>query len=366
MSRPAIFINIQVVRLVAATMVLLHHAVHQISENRVPGVARLTENLRFDGSVGVDIFFVISGFIMIVTSADRFGSATNAWTFVKRRLVRIVPLYWIFTALMVVATFAVGSSLAHPEVPVPYLLMSLIFLPSSNPDGMIQPVLLLGWTLNYEMMFYLVFAACMLLPARVGIPSIFAVIATLALAGMAVAPSASAPLVFWTRPIIVEFLLGILVGLVTLRRIRLGGMPAMILLVGGLGGLWIASVLELTDTALRFVAVGLPAVAIVAGSAMGPQLGQGTMTRLLRLGGDASYALYLSHPFVINAVAMAWRHVPVANGHAYLAVTMVVALIVAVAVHLLIERPILDVLHRRPVALMRHPAALFMTGRHGH
>lgn len=366
MARPAIFINIQITRLLAAMLVLLHHAVYQITENRVPGVSHFVGNLGFDGSVGVDIFFVISGFIMIVTSADRFGSSINALTFIKRRLVRIVPLYWIFTGLMVVATFMVSNALAHPDFSISYLLSSLFFIPSRNFQNMIQPVLLLGWTLNYEMMFYLVFATCMLLPAHVGVPSIFVIIGSLALAGVFVAPSASAPLVFWTRPIIVEFLLGIVVGLVTLRGIELGVRLAIMLVVGGFGGLWIASMLGWSETPLRCLAVGLPATAIIAGSAMGPQLQQNTMTQMLRFGGDASYALYLSHPFVINAVAIIWRHILIANGYAYLVVTIVVALVVAAAVHLLIERTILDALHRRPIALMRHPAALFITGRHSH
>jgi exopolysaccharide production protein ExoZ len=363
MKRPLVFTNVQIARLIAAVVVLLHHAVYQITQHRVPGVTSYTEYLHFDGSTGVDIFFVISGFIMIVTSADRFGSGANAATFLKRRLARIVPLYWIFTALMVVASIVFRNSVAHTDIAPAYLAASLFFIPMANTAGQIQPVLLLGWTLNYEMLFYGIFAAAMLLPKRVGIPVIFAAILSLAAMGTWVGAGTAVPILFWTRPIILEFLLGILVGLLILRRSAVAGGAAAALVVASFAALWVASAIEWTDTAWRCFAAGLPAAAIVAGAALGPQAGQDPLTRLLRLGGDASYALYLSHPFVINAMSILWRHIPVASGFAFLLATLVVALAVAVIIHLLVERPILDALHGRPIALMRHPLVMFVTGR---
>ena len=100
---------------------------------------------------GVDLFFVISGFIMVYSSEDLFG-ARGAWrTFLTRRLVRIVPLYWLTTAITI--------PLMSLTVDWQSLLGSYFFIPYRAPSNAIVPLHGVGWTLNLEMFFYVIFAA---------------------------------------------------------------------------------------------------------------------------------------------------------------------------------------------------------------
>jgi exopolysaccharide production protein ExoZ len=334
-----VLVNVQSARLLAALLVVVHHANHEAIDNGLASKDSLSFNGFIDGSLGVDIFFVISGLIMIITSRDKFGSRSNSFEFIKRRLARIVPLYWIFTILMLIAIAAVPRSLNHSAPSFWQFASSLLFIPVRDTAGLIQPVLGVGWTLNYEMLFYTVFTIAMLLPYTSGVSLIFGVLSTLAVTGIILPETSSAALVFWTSPIIMEFLFGMLLG---------------IGLASSLG--WIAP-------PLRWIAAGVPAAMIVAAAALGPQPAQSTPVSLLRLGGDASYALYLSHPFAINLTALLWRHLPFSSPIAFVVGATSISLIVGIAVHLLVERPLLDLLHRRPVALMHHPLARALRGK---
>lgn len=358
-----VLINVQCARLFAALLVVVHHANHEAIDN---GIAR-ADAMRFggfiDGSLGVDIFFVISGLIMILTSGNKFGSKVNAREFIKRRLSRIAPLYWLFTALMVVALAAVPGQLNHHAPSIWQIVASLLFIPTADTVGVYQPVLGVGWTLNYEMLFYVVFGTAMLWRRAIGIPIVFASLLVLILLGQVLPSGASGLIDFWSNPITLEFLFGILVGIGLEHGKQLKRGTTITLATSGLALLWLASIVGWTDPPLRWLAVGLPATMIVAAAALGPQPAQSPMIRLFRLGGDASYALYLSHPFTINLVAVVWKRLPSGGALAFVIVTTLVSLGVGVLVHLLVERPLLDLLHRRPVALMSHPLLLRLRQR---
>jgi exopolysaccharide production protein ExoZ len=156
--------SIQVLRGVAAVMVVLFHVLgFQI------------------GSAGVDIFFVISGFIMFHTNREVFGHAGAAILFLKRRILRVAPLYWLCTA------FALW-----PKTELKTLAASVLFVPVRSGDGSIHTVLAPGWTLNFEMFFYIVFAAGLVLPRKYGLPAIVATLSGLILLGLATKPTQAA------------------------------------------------------------------------------------------------------------------------------------------------------------------------------
>lgn len=112
------------------------------------------------GAIGVDIFFVISGFVIVISSSRGGANQTSFREFMRRRFVRIVPLYWMFTLL----AFVFGS-LRGKHYGLVYLVCSLLFVPCQvgDPHGIYFPVLGVGWSLNYEMFFYVCFAACIAL-----------------------------------------------------------------------------------------------------------------------------------------------------------------------------------------------------------
>jgi hypothetical protein len=113
------------------------------------------------GAIGVDLFFVISGFIIWVVTAQR---PATPGTFLLNRAIRVVPLYWTITLLVAGLALLVPSLLASRVLDPARLLASLLFIPHLDAAGMPWPLLAPGWTLNHEAFFYLVFAAGLLLP----------------------------------------------------------------------------------------------------------------------------------------------------------------------------------------------------------
>ena len=170
---------LQAVRALAASLVVADHALLQISdtspENRISHLAWAL------GDAGVYVFFVISGFIMVHISWENFGRRTAPADFLWRRLVRIVPLYWLATL----------AAMAYHRVSVTHgahagwsdLICSLTFIPYSGDDGGWHPILPQGWTLNYEMMFYAVFTLGLALPRKIALPAVGGALAVLLIIG---------------------------------------------------------------------------------------------------------------------------------------------------------------------------------------
>ena len=158
------FIWIQVLRGVATAMAVCHHYVAaQVERGGAVSRQRL---LRFGGAVA-NIFFVISGFIMMITQSAPAGPF-SARTFLWRRLVRIAPLYWMLTATAYsLATAAAG--MVNTEFSARKFILSMLFLPYSegpvdmSAQGYQAYVLPIAWTLTYEWLFYLVFAIALAL-----------------------------------------------------------------------------------------------------------------------------------------------------------------------------------------------------------
>jgi exopolysaccharide production protein ExoZ len=158
--RAPTLLGIQVLRAVAALTVMLVHLSSEIAlklgQAPLPGAA-------FFG-IGVDLFFVISGFIIVYASETLFQTPRGGRTFFLRRLLRIAPIYYVATAILLIHVFARYDSLAAANMSWVQLWTSLLFIPYPAPNGDITPILVVGWTLNYEMFFYLLFALAVFLP----------------------------------------------------------------------------------------------------------------------------------------------------------------------------------------------------------
>ena len=321
-------------------MVLFAHLVHETQDHRVPLMPSVTENTGIIWGTGVDVFFIVSGFIMYYLTSENFGSRSYAAEFLKRRIVRVVPLYWLFTALMLVALWQFHGLLRHTDAPLSTVIASFLFFPVTRADGQIQPILILGWTLEYEMFFYGCFAVALLNRKSVGLSALVVAFVAFVTVGRFI-PDLVTPLRFCSSPIIVEFLLGILLAHLYLRRVRVGFFAQGALLAIAFVLMAIMGHFQYLD---RWIWGGLPAFVLVFGLTLGPQW----KVQALAIGGDASYSFYLSHPFTLNAVAMLWTktHLPL-NGWVYVGVGMIVCLAVALGVYRFVELPMLGVLRRR-------------------
>lgn len=171
-----------------------------------------------------------------------------------------------------------------------------------SPNGVVQPVYELGWTLNYEMLFYVLFAAAIVLPLRWASAALLAVLAAVVIVGQLAAPLPE-PFAFWTNPILLEFGFGIMIGLMCVSGMRLPGLARAGLAVAGLAALvFVATYPKGAWQLPRLLIYGLPAALIVGAAAL-TSSGAGRVGLLARWGvaaGDACFALYLLHPFVIR------------------------------------------------------------------
>lgn len=331
--------GIQMLRGVAALMVLVGHVLAEAQHYFGLPIPLAT----LPWTRGVDIFFVISGFV-VALSAGRYAGRPGA--FLARRAARVVPLYWLFTSLMVAVLLLAPGAAKDTALEPAQIVSSYFFLPYERHDGRIAPVLSLGWTLNYEMWFYALLALALTLRSPLAT-------ATGALAGLVVAgllfPGASALWICWTNPLILEFAFGMGLAFIWSRRGgRIDGRfgPGILVLA-------LALMVTLDSTSLpRVIAAGVPAALIVAAATLFWGKRRAPGQRL----GDASYALYLSHRFVLRPLTLIL--IPVLPGGAgsaaiFAIVATGLALAVAFAVHAGFERPMMARLDRRRLRPLR-------------
>jgi len=332
--------GLQIMRGIAAYLVLLLHVTTNPYTVDYFGFALFPV-----GKVGVDIFFVLSGFIICFTTERQRG----AEAFIKKRLARILPIYWSVTLFV----FAVGVLvpvigpllLGADERTMPALLKSMLFIPYLNDDGTMSPIVSLGWTLNFEMFFYAIFAAGLVLYPQQRLVFALSVVVAAALIGTVVPDTAPAPVLFFTRTIVLEFAFGILI----YAAYRHGGA-----LFTGLQRLWPTAVAALfvqlfvTVDGPRVLLFGVPAAILLARCITLSRQSVPWGSALMRLG-DASYALYLIHLYVVLATFfIVFQLIPVSLG-ALVGVTVIISAIsigAAILVYDYFEKPALDGLKR--------------------
>jgi peptidoglycan/LPS O-acetylase OafA/YrhL len=338
---------IQILRAAAALSVAMLHVLGAAGALvGTPGQAPWPELADAPWEAGVDVFFVISGFVMVHSSRPLFGRAGAPATFVARRVARVVPLYWIVTTAFVLLAVVWPHAFTDPLGGPATVFASYLFLPWQREDGSMLPVFRLGWTLNYEMLFYCVFALFVALPRRRAVAGVAATIGLLVLMHGALL-SGQPALAFWTDPIMLEFLIGMFLATALQEGITLQPPRRWLLALAGL--LMLAA--NGTHWGLhRVVAFGLPAGCLV-GAAMFVPPGRPAsflLRGLARLGA-ASYALYLVHLFAVRTVREVWA------GHqfdgvpylpSFVLASLAAAILAALAVHRLIELPATQAVRR--------------------
>jgi exopolysaccharide production protein ExoZ len=300
---------IQALRAIAALLVVSTHVESMLRENPNtpdPWVSRFGGLTGF-GGVGVDIFFVISGFIMVYVGVRYFRREGSVKDFLLRRMLRIYPIYWLATLLLVLAASAktllgllAGKSWAQSldfDLQWHRLLGALTLFPTYNEVGNIQPILGVGWSLSYEVFFYLVFALAVWIGFRWA-PLV--VIAFFALLVFAPLPLGDSTLITFLRnPILLEFPLGMLIGYMVILGKR---PPSWILLssiILGLAGFLISIIFNF-DYHYHYLYWGIPSALLVFGLVFWEiQHGLQIPAFLVKLG-DASYSIYLIHTTVIS------------------------------------------------------------------
>ncbi|WP_431097426.1 acyltransferase family protein [Polaromonas aquatica] len=329
------FTGVQILRFAAAMLVVVMHITQAISIH-VSG----TGPTRYwtDGSAGVDIFFVISGFVMAMSTSalpsDAAARMGAAWIFMRRRLLRIAPLYWFYTLLKVALLLALPTLASRASVEPGHLTASLLFIPAVSPWGLVLPTLPVGWTLNFEMLFYAIFAAAIAL----GAPRIrFCLLIFLLIYTAGRYIPGSVVLDFYAQTIVFEFILGICVAYAFLRLRHVSPGVGLIVMVIGVAFMFVP---DWGRSADRFATWGCGAALVVLGSLwLEPWTSRAPLASRLSFLGDASYSIYLSHTFVVPAGVLALKKMGMQDS---LAIVLAVGMAVVVAgciSYVWLERP---------------------------
>lgn len=346
-------LNLHLLRAFAALAVVYFHITSPNGLNLSPNI----------GSHGVDVFFVMSGFIIA------YIGARSPDRFLVRRFIRIVPFYWTAT-LAIFALSALVPQYFHSTRPdVVQLVCSLFFVPRQTSYSGMVPTLLLGWSLNYEMYFYVLFALALAIAPRIAPLTCSMAIVTIGLvidASGFTHPS----VVFYAQTLVYEFVFGVAVYYVFVaserhvdwfkqRRtasaaLQFAAFAAALFIgveefYGGFG--W-----------PRFVAAGLPAMVLVLSALLLERLcGVRTTSKAIFLLGESSYVLYLVHPYVVYGLIrtlLGDQRPQSAIGTAGLVVgLLLISTLLAVVIHVALETPVMAHLRRRFLRPSRPPTS---------
>ncbi|HEX5422880.1 MAG TPA: acyltransferase [Candidatus Acidoferrales bacterium] len=342
-------LSIQYLRGAAALSIVVYHAFTQL------------HRLGFRGEnpdillAGLDIFFVISGFIMWYTT---FSRDIGPREFLQNRIVRIVPLYWAITSLYLFIFVAHPEWLQSTQFEFWYVAKSYLFIPAQSPavPQIMWPLVVPGWSLNYEMFFYGLFAFTLFFAPQTR-PGLLSAVLIFFICLQFFNPPSASIVGFYSSNIVLEFAFGVVLGWLYTNSLFTPSPPVAILFVMlGIGVLLMHRFIPDVPRALGY---GAPALLIVAGAVFYERSGRIRKFKLPKVIGDASYSIYLSHAVVLSALSQLWARVEVPSAEQidawsfFVTSAVVASAICGVLVYRFLERPVLQKLsnqrmHLRP------------------
>jgi len=341
---------IQALRGIAVLGVVVFHSMS--IEKKYSGGDLLLPDFLLLGQSGVDLFFVISGFVMVSVTMGRFGRNNEMMRFLWGRLTRIYPTYWFYffltVAIFLIKPNWVNSSQGHQAE----LFSSFLLLPSHQ-----LPLVMVAWSLIHELWFYLIFSVLLEFNERLLLPALllWGVIITIANAFVTVA-DLSAGVRIALHPYTLEFIIGALVAIFISSEhskkfsSRISFMVVIVMLTVGLPLVYAFDVLK-DENIMRVSAIGTLYGFLVLSLATLEREKKFFAPRFLQFIGDISYTVYLSHVLVLSAIGKLWGMTNPAQNSLF--DNMLACLIMLAAVvsygwlgYRLIELPILRVSHR--------------------
>ncbi|RDJ25540.1 acyltransferase [Bosea caraganae] len=328
-------------------MVAVHHVQPDAAVLAQRSGAAFTPSYLLPWMAGVDIFFVVSGFIMVHSSEKLFDNRDGPRLFLLRRLARIVPLYWAATTLFLLVALLLPAALNSGAPSLAQIAGSYLFWPTVSTEGLAQPIYSLGWTLNYEMLFYVLFGLALFLPRAAVVPAVTLGLAVIVGANW-MAGTLPLPFGFWGQPIVLEFAAGMGLALLRRRGFRLPGEYRWLAAGLGVAILLVAARLPGIMTSWTMFAFhgSAAALLVMAASSGSGQSAPSALVRGLAEVGDASYALYLVHPFAIRGLREVFLRIAPGWPLLFVLVALVAAVIAALVVYRWFERPMTRALRR--------------------
>jgi exopolysaccharide production protein ExoZ len=345
--------SIQYLRGLAALTVLVSHTLQW-------PLASMSQTLLRSGRLGVEVFFVISGFIITLVGGD---GAFDPVSFARRRAWRIVPLYWGATLAVTVMALLLPSLFRTTVPTLTGVMDSLFFIPSEIPKA---PLLGVGWTLDYEAFFYLVFVCLAGLTSEIRTLAICLGLGALVAIGQLMS-HASDLQYFYTSPSLIGFAAGTVLAQAWRHGLvgRVAILPRWLLALAPLLLTVAFFIIPALDEAGRapisfHLTMSAAAIAIVGAALALEAAGRLHPHRGLHYLGDASYSVYLFHLFAVGAGwAVAHKLAPHQTLSAYLLAALVIsvlALASGLAAHHLFERPLLKMGRKTKPSALQAPA----------
>lgn len=273
------------------------------------------------GASGVDIFFVISGFVMVYICHKKQRTPKE---FIINRLTRIAPLYWTLTIAFGLMLALLPSAFRDTTFDINHILSSLLFI--SQPLGFGHPTISPGWTLEYEFVFYTLFACFLFLPMPKNL-----IITTAALLIIAIFTS--------TNSVIIEFSYGLLAGWLFING-KLKKHAKVLFFIGSTALIASTAYQEKIHRAFSW---GIPSLLIVLGCAHLHQIKNNTIILL----GNASYSIYLTHIFVMPAYLKIITRIDINSTPADIIIITgtLLCMIFGIIIHILLEKPMSTLIH---------------------
>jgi exopolysaccharide production protein ExoZ len=325
------FDGVQGLRFIAALLVVITHSTFYATERLGAGGAVWPR-----GVCGVDIFFVISGFVMVASTRRTWGR-DDAWkNFALRRLIRIMPMYWLATTVKLSTFLIFPAAILHSHPTILHVVSSYLLIPTTNIEGEYAPLLGVGWTLDYEMFFYALFTFALFVKKNVfyflgtilSVASVLSIFCTPGLPAIAM----------YANSIVLEFFFGMLIaGLIFKLDNKLPLWAGVTLALAG-GTLLLAPLDFLPRVGPRVLADGVPAALLVLGVVSLESRLKGRIPRIVILFGDASYVLYLFHPLIAPIVPELLRKLGIHVFSLSVLLSISLTLCVTALIHISIEQ----------------------------
>jgi exopolysaccharide production protein ExoZ len=346
--------SLQILRGIAASAVVLHHTIRAVllysfgqNGDAAANYPWLAEWL----AIGVDVFFLISGFIMVYISPPYVQGKKPLYDFAMMRIIRIYPVYLTATVLLLsiqTASFALSRGSGF-NLDFGRILSAVLLFPSFNERGLVQPILGVGWTLSYEILFYIVFYISLMLRSNINFLLMsFIILVSINIFARLVPDNNTALQLFFRDRIMFEFAFGCVIAMVYMKGL-LQRLSVWLLL-----GLFLAtlalSLVSSSHSEHRFISYGFVSA---AGVLLLLRFEDGEFRhwpRLLLLIGEASYSIYIFHTLILYFLLMpviSHLHIGSLTGwQAVLTISAISSTLIAstVVLHVIFERPLQAVL----------------------